>query len=357
VGIATEPFGSLSDGRRVERFTLSNASGASVAILSYGGIVQSLNVPDRDGAIGNVVLGFADLEGYVERSPYFGCITGRYANRIAGGRFELDGTTYQLPVNHGGHCLHGGFSGFDKKVWAVAEFSRNGDPGLRLTHTSPDGDEGFPGTVDVECTYVWTVDNALEVHYVAKTDKPTVITLTNHSYFNLAGEGSGTALGHELEVNADRYTPIGENSLPTGEIAPVAGTPFDFLTPRTLGERIRDGHEQLLLGRGYDHSFVLNRTDGDTTTVEFAARVVEPASGRALEIMTTEASFQLFSSNNLDGSLAGTSGRMYRQGDAVCLEMQALPDSPNKPNFPSAVLRPGDVYDSTTIYRFTSRHS
>jgi aldose 1-epimerase len=351
-GITKAPFGSLPDGQPVDRYTFSNAGGMRVAILTYGGIVQSLNVPDRDGVFANVVLGFADLDGYLLHSPYFGCITGRYANRIGGGRFELDGTTYQLPVNHGGHCLHGGINGFDKKVWAAGEFTRDGAPGLRLTYTSPDGEEGFPGTLDVECTYLLTDDNSLEVAYSASTDKPTVITLTNHSYFNLAGEGSGSTLGHELEVNADRYTPIGQNSLPTGEIAPVAGTPFDFRTPRALGERIRDGHEQLLLGGGYDHSFVLNRAEGDTTTVEFAARVTDPVSGRVLEVLTTEPSFQLYSGNHLDGSFAGTSGRTYRQSDAVCIETQHLPDSPNKPQFPSAVLRPGETYNSATVYSF-----
>ncbi|MFS8497186.1 MAG: aldose epimerase family protein, partial [Micromonosporaceae bacterium] len=351
--ISREPFGALDDGTPVDRYTLINGD-LRVRILTYGGILQSVEVPDRRGEHANVTLGFDTLTDYVERNPYFGCITGRYANRIAGGRFRLDGTTYQLPQNDGPNSLHGGEVGFDKHVWQATPFTTRHTVGLRLTHTSPDGDQGYPGTLEVEVTYTLTRDG-IRMDYRATTDRPTVVNLTNHAYFNLAGEGSGSIDDHLLQINADHYTPVDGTLIPTGEIAPVRGTPMDFRRPTAIGERNRDGtFEQLVAGRGYDHNWVLNRRDHTYTELEEAARVVEPGSGRVLTIHTTEPGIQFYSGNFLDGTLVGTSGRLYRQGDGFALETQHFPDSPNQPDFPSTVLRPGEVYETTTIYQFST---
>ena len=353
-GLRSEPFGEV-DGQPVERYTLTNANGIEVVILTYGGIIQSIRVPDRDGAMANVVLGFDTLDEYVASSPYFGAITGRYANRIAGGQFTLDGQTYQLPVNNPPNSLHGGEKGFDKRVWTASEGSSPDGPSLVLTYTSPDGEEGYPGTLDVTVTYTLTDNNELRIDYHATTDAPTVVNLTNHSYFNLAGEGSGTIYDHVLQLNASAFTPVDETLIPTGEIAPVAGTPFDFTRPKPIGQDIRDGSsEQILIGRGYDHNFVIDRPEGDDTSLVQVARVVDPESGRVLEVASTEPGVQLYTGNFLDGTFAGTSGKVYRQGDGFCLETQHFPDSPNQPDFPSTELRPGEEYTSTTVFAFST---
>jgi aldose 1-epimerase len=349
--VVREPFGSTAEGQ-VDRYTLTNGKGMRVRILTYGGIIQTIEVPDRRGRTANVALGFDNLTDYVERSPYFGCITGRYANRIALGRFTLDGVTYQLPINNDPNSLHGGDVGFDKHIWATTPFQRDGTVGLVMRYTSPHLDQGYPGTLTTTVTYTLTRDNAIRMEYRATTDRPTVVNLTNHTYFNLAGEGSGSIEGHKLRLNASRYTPVDATLIPTGSIDPVAGTPMDFTRPTAIGERIRDSFAQLVIGRGYDHNYVLDRHG--RTGLQPAARVVEPRSGRVLNILTEEPGIQFYSGNFLDGTLVGTSGRMYRQGDGFALETQHFPDSPNQPGFPSTVLRPGQTYRTTTVYHFST---
>ena len=353
--ITKEPWGTV-DGEQVDLYTLTNSSGMEVKITNYGGIIQSIKVPDRNGNFDNVTLGFATLEEYVDHNdPYFGAIIGRYGNRIAGGQFELDGVTYQLATNNGPNHLHGGVKGFDKRVWSATEVQSGNSVGLRLNYTSLDDEEGYPGTLDVEMTYTLTNNNSIRMDYHATTDAPTIVNLTNHAYFNLVGEGTGTIEGHLLRLHADHYTPVDETLIPTGEIAPVAGTPFDFRKRHAIGERIRDNHEQIDFGRGYDHNFVLNRPNPEDTSMIVAARVFEPTTGRALVIKTTEPGIQFYSGNFLDGTLVGTSGKFYRQTDGFALETQHYPDSPNKPQFPSTELRPGEEYETTTVYRFLVR--
>jgi len=368
LSIDKQPFGTLPDGTAVDRYTLSNARGMTVSILTYGGIIQSLSVPDAHGRVANVTLGFADLAGYlspayVKANPYFGAIIGRYGNRIGGAKFTLDGTTYTLDPNNNGNTLHGGTTGFDKVVWKAEEVPGEDTVGLRLSRLSPAGEgcanppascTGFPGNLDV--SVLFTLDNAnrLRFDYTATTDKPTVVNLTNHSYWNLAGEGSGTIENHLLRINADRFTPVDEGLIPTGELRPVAGTPFDFRTFHTIGERLRDNDQQLMFGRGYDHNFVLNAPGGDGLNP--AAQLVDPSSGRVLTISTKEPGIQFYSGNFLDGTLYGTSGHAYRQGDGLALETQHFPDSPNKPQFPSTRLDPGQTYDTTTVYAFSTTH-
>ncbi|OSZ61501.1 galactose mutarotase [Streptomyces pharetrae CZA14] len=344
-----ELFGRLADGTKVYRWSLENG-GTRMKVLSYGGIVQSLELPDRRGRYANVSLGFDNIEDYVSSSPYFGALIGRYGNRIDQGRFTLDGTAYQLSVNDGEHSLHGGAQGFDKRVWDVEPFTRGSDVGLRLYHTSADGEMGYPGTLKAEVTYTLTRAGDWRIDYEATTDKPTVCNLTSHVYFNLAGEGSGTVYDHELSIAASRYTPVDAGLIPTGELAKVAGTPFDFRRTKTVGEDIRDAHQQLLYGKGIDHNWVLDK--GITARPEHVATLRDPRSGRTMKIATTEPGLQFYSGNFLDGTLVGSGGRIYRQGDALCLETQHFPDSPNQPSFPSTVLRPGQTYRSTTVHSF-----
>ncbi|MFR9725185.1 aldose epimerase family protein [Streptomyces sp. MS19] len=350
-GPRQEVFGHLPDGRDVHRWTLSRG-GTLLKVLSYGGIVQTLEVRDRRGERANVSLGFASLEPYLTLSPYFGALIGRYGNRIAAGRFTLDGRTYSLPVNNGPNSLHGGNQGFDKHVWHVEP---TGPASLALTRTSPDGEEGYPGALDVRVDYSLTDDGALRIDYRATTDAPTVVNLTNHTYWNLAGEGSGTALDHHVQLAASRFTPVDPTLIPTGDLAPVAGTPFDFRRAKPVGRDIRRSHEQLRFGQGFDHNFVLDK--GGTRRPEQFATVYDPSSGRTMTVSTTEPGVQFYTGNFLDGSFAGTSGSFYRQSDALCLETQHFPDSPNQPAFPSTVLRPGRTYRSSTVYAFGVRRA
>ncbi len=347
--VTREPFGRAPDGTAVERYTLTSAAGLSVSVITWGACVQELWAPDRDGRLENVVLGFADLEGYVaHEGHYFGATVGRYANRIGGAAFTLDGATFRLPANEGASSLHGGPAGFDRRVWTAAP---GGGTSVELRYTSPDGEMGYPGTLTVQVAYT-LAGHALRIDYEATTDRPTIVNLTNHTCWNLAGEGSGTISDHVLALTASRYTPVDADLIPTGEIAPVAGTPLDFREPAAIGSRIRGGHPQLVFARGYDHTWVLDR--GQRGPLALAARVREPASGRTLEVETTEPGVQLYSGNFLDGTLIGTSGRAYRQGDGFALETQHFPDSPNRPEFPSTVLGPGGQFSSTTVYRLAS---
>jgi aldose 1-epimerase len=345
-------FGKTPGGEEVDLYTLSNSKGMSVSIITLGGIVTSLSVPDKAGVPGDVVLGFDSLEGYLKGHPYFGAIVGRYGNRIGKGKFTLNGVEYTLARNNGENHLHGGVKGFDKAIWKAKDVSGLAGQALELTHVSSDGDEGYPGTLSVTVTYTVPAESELRIDYSATTDKDTVLNLTNHSYFNLAGQGSGNILGHEIAIEADRFTPVDAGLIPTGELRPVKGTPFDFGQPHTIGERIdAKKDEQIVRGKGYDHNFVLN---GQAGTLRLAARVSEATSGRIMEVLTTEPGVQFYTGNFLDGTLAGKGGKVYGHRSAFCLETQHFPDSPNKPSFPSVVLKPGANYQTTTVYRFTS---
>jgi len=353
--ITKEPWGTTAGGLAVDRYTLTN-NGVRVRILTYGGILQAIDMPDRHGKPANVALGFDNLADYEAKSPYFGAIIGRYGNRIANGQFTLDGVTYHLPINNDPNSLHGGTIGFDKRVWAATPIRSGSSVGLKLQLTSVDGDQGYPGTLSATMTYTLTRGHDIRMDYVATTTKPTVVNLTNHNYWNLAGEGSGTIDTTKLMLNASHYTPVDATLIPTGAIDPVAGTPMDFRKATAIGARNRDGFPQLVIGRGYDHNWVLDRRDNSFTKLELAARATDPASGRQLTIVTTEPGIQFYGGNFLDGTLVGTSGRMYRQGDGFALETQHYPDSPNHANFPSTVLRPGQTYRTTTIYQLGVAH-
>jgi aldose 1-epimerase len=351
-GVARAAFGRLPDGQAVESFTLTNARGIEMRAISYGAIIVSLRVPDRDGRLDDVVLGHDDLAGYLAKSAYLGALIGRYGNRIAGGRFTLDGKTYSLVTNNGPNHLHGGTRGFDKVLWKAEPFERPGEAGIVFTRRSPDGEEGYPGRLDVRVTYTLNDRNELSFEYVATTDKPTIVNLTQHSYFNLAGDGKRDILGHELTIEADRYTPVDKTLIPTGVLAPVAGTPFDFRKPTAIGARIGADHEQIRHGGGYDHNYVLNGKGG---ALALAARVYEPTTGRTMDVATTEPGLQFYSGNFLDGSIKGKAGRAYARRYGFCLETQHFPDSPNKPAFPSTVVRPGQEYRTKTVLTFGTR--
>jgi aldose 1-epimerase len=346
----SKSFGKTRAGEPVELYTLTNSKGMQADIMTYGGILVSLKTPDRGGKLADVVLGFDSIDGYVNDPPppYFGALIGRYGNRIGGGRFSLNGTEYKLAQNNGPNHLHGGLRGFDKVVWKA----RTPDAqSLELTYLSKDGEEGYPGNLTATVTYTLTENNELKIDYRASTDKDTVLNLTNHSYFNLAGQGEGDVLGHQIMINADRFTPVDSGLIPTGELRSVEGTPFDFRQARAIGERIDAADEQIKFGKGYDQNFVLGRAGSG---LELAARVMEQKSGRVMEVLTTEPGVQFYTGNNLNGSIRGKGGKVYDRRYGLCLETQHFPDSPNKPNFPSVVLKPGAQYQTTTVYRFSS---
>ena len=346
--IEQAPFAQLPDGSQVTVFTLRNAAGMTVRILDFGGIITEIHVPDRDGVFADVALGFDTLAPYRGDSPYFGALIGRYGNRIAGGRFTLDGLTYMLPVNNGKNHLHGGVPGFDRVLWR----SRVENDELVLEYRSPDGEQGYPGTLDATVRYCLSDDNGIVVRFSAVTDRATPVNLTQHSYFNLAG--GGDIAGHELTIDADNIVPIDADLIPTGRLAPVAGTPFDFRTPVAIGARIDQADEQLVHGGGYDHCFALNKPAPGV--LSRAARVRDPVSGRVLELFTQEPGVQFYSGNFLDGSLAGK-GRTYAYRSGFCLEPQHFPDSPNQPSFPNTILRPGEVYATESVFRFSVDYS
>jgi aldose 1-epimerase len=349
-GISKMPFGKLPDGTQVTLYTLTNGR-VTARITDYGGIVTELHAPDKAGKTADVVLGFDTLEGYLAGHPYFGAITGRYANRIAGGKFALEGKTYSLAVNNGPNSLHGGLKGFDKVMWKAEELATPDGPALKLTRTSPDGEEGYPGALTVTVTYTVTNDDALKIDYVAVTDAPTVLNLTNHSYFNLAGPSAGKILDHELTIAADKVTAVDGDLIPTGVLADVKGTPLDFDKPTALGSSIAQ-----IPGEpgGYDHNYVLRDYKPGRKSPAFAARVKDPKSGRVMTVLTTEPGVQLYTANFLDGSLKGKGGVVYDKNRAFCLETQHWPDSPNHPAFPTTRLNPGETYTQTTVYKFSA---
>jgi len=346
-------FGKTGDGKQVDLYVLSNKNGVEVDITNFGAAVVSLKVPDRHGKTDDVVLGYDDLDGYLHDKSYFGATVGRYANRIAHGKFTLNGTTYTLAKNDGENHLHGGVQGFNKVVWEAKDVSTADAAALQLNYLSKDGEEGYPGNLSVQVTYTLTNNNELKIDYAATTDKDTVLNLTHHSYFNLAGQGKGDILQHQLLLHASRFTPVDATLIPTGEIRSVKGTPLDFASATAIGSRIGQDDDQLKLGHGYDHNFVL---DGGTEGAPvLAAQVYEPSSGRVMEVWTTQPGVQFYSGNFLDDTIRGKSGSTYRRRAAFCLETQHFPDSPNKPNFPSTILKPGSQFKSSTTYKFSSR--
>lgn len=353
--VSRKPFGKMPDGTPVEIFTLKDGD-LEARIITYGAIVVSLKAADRDGESADIVLGYDSLEGYLGGNPAFlGAVIGRYANRIANGTFELAGKKYSLPKNDGENSLHGGTRGFDKVVWQAKQISS----GVELTYVSKDGEQGYPGTLTAVVRYTLR-DNTLRVEYFATTDAATIVNLTQHSYFNLAGQGNGDILGHQLKINASRFTPVDKTLIPTGKSAPVASTPFDFREATPIGQRINDDHEQLRFGRGYDHNWGLDGNivlDAPSGKLTQAAELYHPGSGRVLQVWTTEPGIQFYSGNFLDGSITGKDGKVYGHRSGLCLETQHFPDSPNQPNFPSTVLKPGERYHSVTEFRFSTRHT
>jgi aldose 1-epimerase len=348
--LSRQPFGKTKEGTPVDLFTLRNSQGAEAKISNYGGIVVSLKVPDRNGKMGDVVLGYDHLEGYLKETPYFGALVGRYGNRIAKGKFTLSGQQYTLATNNGPNALHGGLKGFDKVVWEPKILATPSGTALELHYVSKDGEEGYPGNLSVTAVYTLTDDNALKLEYTATTDKETVLNLTHHSYFNLAGKGD--ILKHEVMINADKFTPVDANLIPTGELRPVEGTPLDFRKPTAIGSRINQDDEQLKLGSGYDHNFIINKPSGE---LGLCARVYDYSSGRVLEVSSTEPGIQFYTGNFLSGSIKGKGGWVYQKRNAFCMEPQHYPDSPNHPEFPTTVLKPGQTFKSTIIYKLSVR--
>ena len=350
--ITSAPFGTTLEGEPATLYTLTNSHGVEAQITDFGGVVVSLKVPDRNDSQADVVLGFNEIEPYFEKSPYFGALVGRYGNRIAQGKFTLNGEEYTLAQNNGENHLHGGIKSFGRVLWQAEPVQTDSSAGLTLRYQSLDGEEGYPGTLDVTVEYALTNDNALRIDYHATTDAPTVVNLTNHSYFNLAGHADGSILDHQVMINADRLVPVDSTLIPTGELTRVEGTPFDFTEPTRVGARIDDDDQQMVYGKGYDHCWVLNNEDG---TLALAATVYEASSGRLMEVLTTEPGVQFYSGNFLDGSLTGKDGAVYGKRSGLCLETQHFPDSPNQPDFPSTELNPGEAYETTTVYRFSTR--
>ncbi|TQL17307.1 aldose 1-epimerase [Zymomonas mobilis] len=358
VSLSSAPFGTTPEGQPVQIYTLKNTNGITVRFISYGGIIQSIETPDKDGKAGDIVLGFSDLKGYTEDSAkgglFFGALIGRYANRIANGTYSLGGKTYHVPVTAAPNSLHGGTKGFDKYVWTVRPLpATEHEAGAELTLVSPDNDQGFPGNLTVHVTYSLNDKNELRLHYQAKTDKPTVLNLTNHSYFNLSGEGSGSIENQILKINADNYTPTDATSIPTGEIAPVQGTVLDFRNPMRIGDHLRDNDVQLRYARGYDQNWVINGEYGKQPRL--AAQIFDPKTGRTMEVLTSQPGMQVYTSNSLDGTYYGKSNQQYRQTDAIAFEAEHFPDSPNHKTFPTTELKPGQAFDYTTIFRFGTR--
>lgn len=349
-GVQEQPFGT-QDGRQVNLYTLTNSHGVEIKAMNYGGIIISIKVPDRKGQIADIVLGHDKLEGYIPNPPYFGAIVGRYANRIANGEFTLEGKTYHLPKNDGPNTLHGGTDKtFNKVVWDAEPLK--GKTGVAFSYLSHDGDDGFPGNLHMKVTYTLTDTNELVIDYEATTDKATPINVSQHSYFNLKGQGDGDILDHEIMINADRFTPVDKNLIPTGELRPVKGTPFDFTKPTRIGSRIEDNYDQLVLGHGYDHNFVLNRKGSGLV---LAARVYEPTTGRVLEVSTTQPGVQFYTGNFLDGTITGKDNKVYKRRYGFCLETQHFPDSPNHPSFPNTILKPGEKFHQTTVFKFSAK--
>lgn len=350
--MTTTVFGKLPDGREVHQYTLKNKNGMIAQIIDYGATVTSLRVPDKNGKFDDVVLGHDSLQPYIDGTAYFGAIVGRYGNRIGKGKFQLDGKDYQLSINDGENHLHGGKVGFNKVLWSAKISGGDGDPSLQLQYVSPDGEQGYPGTVTLKVTYSLTEMNELRIHYEATTDKPTILNPTHHSYFNLSVSPQNTVLGHQLMIESDSMTPVDKGLIPTGQIVNVANTPFDFRTLTPIGSRINDPDPQLILGKGYDHNWVLRNGGGKIRKV---AEVYEPASGRMMTVLTDQQGLQFYSGNFLDGSAKGKGGIAYQRRTGLCLEAQAFPDTPNKPQFGSVALRPGQVYRQTTVYQFSTR--
>jgi aldose 1-epimerase len=352
--ITKADFGRTPDGKPVEIYTLRNSQGAEARIFTYGGVVQSLAMPDKHGRMADIVLGFDNLQDYIEKSPCFGALIGRYGNRIGGAKFTLAGKTYALAANNGPNTLHGGLIGFDKVVWTARSMETRHGPALILTYLSADGEEGFPGNLLVTAIYTLTDGNELKVEFTATTDRPTVVNLTHHSYFNLAGQGHGDVLNHLVHINADQFTPVDSTLIPTGELRPVAGTPFDFRTPTPVGARINDpNNEQIKFAGGYDDNWVLNKPA--PTALSLAARVHEPVTGRTLEVWTTSPGMQFYTGNFLDGTIAGKDGKVYQHRCAFCMEPQHFPDSPNHPDFPTTELKPGETCHNVIIYKFGAK--